>query len=245
MRIRSMTLASGSLAVAAALALTGCSSTSGGSDDAAPSGGGSTSAAPTPMDRLQQTKKVMDKAGGMHLKLTSKGVPKGVSAVVKGEGDGSNAPAFKGELTAQMASISASVPVRSVDGTVYAKLPIWPKMKSIDPGDYGAPDPAQLFSTDHGISSLLPQTKKATFGERKRSGADTVQTITGTLPGAALVKVLAIGKSSETYNVTYEITGDNQLRDAVVTGTFFSKAGTSTYEINLTKYGEQVHVKAP
>ncbi len=245
MRIRSMTLATGSFVLAAALALTGCSSTSGGSDGGVPSDGGSSSKAPTPMDRLQQTKKVMDQAGGMHLKLTSQGVPKGVSAVVKGEGDGSNAPAFTGKLTAQMASISASVPVRSVDGTVYAKLPIWPKMKTIDPSDYGAPDPAQLFSTDKGISSLLPQTTKATFGDQKRSGADTVQVVKGTLPGKALVSVFAIGKASQTYHVTYEITDDNQLRDAVVTGRFFPKAGTSTYEINLTKYGEQVHVKAP
>ncbi len=244
MRIRSTTLASGAVALAAALALAGCSST-GDSDGGPKPDSGTSSAVPTPMQRLKAAKKVMDETSGMHLVLTSTGVPKGVSAVLKGEGDGSHAPAFKGNLTAQIGSISAKVPVRAVGGKVYAKLPIWPTMKAIDPGDYGAPDPAQLFSTDRGISSLLPQTKQASFGDTKRDGADTVQVIKGTLPGSALTSVMSIGKSSQTYNVTYEITDDNQLRDVVVTGPFFAEGKQVGYELKLTEYGEKVDVKAP
>ena len=47
-------------------------------------------------------------------------------------------------------------------------------------GPDGAPDPAQLFSTDKGFSAILPQTQHATFGDKKRAGSDTVQVITGT-----------------------------------------------------------------
>jgi len=244
MRFRSTTFATSTLLVAAAVALTGCSSTSG---DSAPTTGSSGTAVrtPTPMDTLTSAKRTMDQAAGMHLKLTSKDVPKNASGVLSGEGDGSHAPAFKGTLKAQLGSISADVPVVAVGGKVYAKLPIWPKMKAIKPSDYGAPDPAALFSTDHGISSLLPKTKHAKFGGQKRSGRDTVQVITGTLPGSAVVPVLAIGKTSETYNVTYEITSDHQLRDAVIEGAFFPTATTSSYELELTKYGEKVDVKAP
>ncbi|TWP39010.1 LppX_LprAFG lipoprotein [Leekyejoonella antrihumi] len=244
MHARSTNLVTGTLVVAAAVALTGCSSTSGKTNGDRRSSA-ATAKVVTPMDTLTATKRTMDRSSGMHLVLSSMNVPQGVSAVLSGEGDGSHAPSFTGTLKAQIASISADVPVRAVGGKVYAKLPIWPNMRAIKPSDYGAPDPAALFSTNKGISSLLPQTTDAKFGAKKRDGHDIVQVITGKLPGSAVVPVLAIGKSAATYNVTYEITSDHQLRDAVITGDFFSKAGNSSYELALTKYGEKVDVKAP
>ena len=45
--------------------------------------------------------------------------------------------------------------VVAVDGKVYAKLPLTPSSPTIDPADYGAPDPAELIDPDGGLSSLL------------------------------------------------------------------------------------------
>lgn len=198
----------------------------------------------TAMDRLRATKKVMDSSSGMHLVLTSKGVPESASGVTKGEGDGGPKPAFKGELTARVSGIQAKVPIVAIGDKVWAKLPIWPSMRRMDPKEYGAPNPATLFSTKHGMSSLLPKTKKAKFGAERRDGRDVVRVITGELAGKDVVGVLALGNPSLTYKATYLITSKNELRSAAITGVFFNDA-TTTYTLRLDDYGKKIDVEPP
>lgn len=233
---------SGAVAALSLLALAGCSS---GADSrkADSSTSGSTSQA-TPVQVLAQSKGVMDKAASMHLVLTSKDVPQKVNGVLKGEGVGTHAPAFKGTLTASLAGLQADVPVTAVDHKVWAKLPIWPNMRIINPKDYGAPDPAKLFSTSEGISSLLPRTQGAAFGGKQRDGQDVVQTINGTLPGTAVTGALAIGDPTGQYKVIYAITDKGELRTATLTGHFFNDA-TSSYTIRLDQYGKTVDITPP
>lgn len=233
------------VATAAVLVATSLGACSSGADSRTKSGEKSGSGkTETPMDRLKATKKVMDSAKGMHLVLSSEGVPESASGVTKGEGDGGPAPAFKGTLTARISGVQADVPIVAVDDKVWAKLPIWPSMRRMDPGDYGAPNPATLFSTDRGMSSLLPKTKKATFGKERRDKNDVVRVITGELAGKDVVAVLALGNPDLTYKVTYLITSDNELRSAAVRGVFFNDA-TTTYTLRLDEYGKKVDVQPP
>ncbi|WP_018157953.1 LppX_LprAFG lipoprotein [Demetria terragena] len=209
-------------------------------DEAKPSG----SKAPTPKQRLQATKKVMDASSGMHLTLTSKGVPDSATGVIKGEGDGGPAPAFKGTLTAAIAGTQADVPVVAVDGKVWAKLPIWPDMRTVQPKDYGAPDPALLFSREKGISSLLPKTKNPKFGAERRDGNDVVRVITGELIGTDVVATFSLGNPGLKYDVTYLVTSKNELRSAALRGVFFNDA-TTTYTLRLDEYGKKIDVQPP
>lgn len=231
------------LAVLAATSVGACSS---GADSRKKGGGDKTTAQKkeTAKGRLKATKKVMDKTSGMHLVLSSKGVPESASGVTKGEGDGGPKPAFKGELTARISGIQAEVPVTAIGDKVWAKLPIWPKMRRMDPKEYGAPNPATLFSTDKGISSLLPKTKKAKLGAERRDGRDVVRVITGELSGKDVVRVLTQGNPSLTYKVTYLVTSKNELRSAAITGVFFNDA-TTTYTLRLDEYGKKIDVKPP
>lgn len=198
----------------------------------------------TAKDRLVATKKVMDSSAGMHLVLTSTGVPESASGVTKGEGDGGPKPAFKGELTARVSGIQAKVPIVAIDEKVWAKLPIWPSMRRMDPKQYGAPNPATLFSTDRGMSSLLPKTKKAKLGAERRDGRDVVRVITGELSGKDVVGVLALGNPELTYRVKYLVTRKNELRSAAITGVFFNDA-TTTYTLRLDDYGKKIDVEPP
>lgn len=242
MRRRSFITTAGTIALAGAVTLTGCSSTESKKPAAA------SSSSVTPAQRLEAVKKVVDAAAGLHLEVTSAQVPSSVNGLLSGSGDGSHAPAFKGDLTVQIAGASAKVPVVALDGKVYAKLPIAPVFTVVDPSTFGAPDPAVLFSTgSDGLSSLLPKTQGAKLGAQQRNGAETVDIINGTLPSSAIKKVLGFGKDATglKYNVEYQVTAKNELRQVKMTGPFFEAGGKTSYVLALTKYGEKVNVTKP
>jgi len=233
--------ATSTLALAATIALTGCSS---GSSKDAPSGG--TSAAVTPASTLAKAKKTLDDTSGVHLKLTSAKVPAKENGLINGEGDGSHAPAFKGTIGVRIAVAGTiSVPIVAVDGLVWAKTPLNPKMTKIDPQQFGAPDPAQIFARDGGFSSLLMATQSPKFGAKKRDGKDIVQTVTGTLPGAAIKKTLSFGQADQTYDAVYLITDKGELRSAQLTGEFYHGTKDTSYTVEFSKYGEKVAVSKP
>ena len=241
MRPGSPALASGALALAAAITLTACSSTS----DKKTSGPSSGTAALSPAQRLAAAKRTVDATSGVHLKLSSADLPKNLTGITGGEGDGSHAPAFKGTLNGQLGSLQATIPVVAVGGKVWAKLPVWNEMRQIKPADYGAPDPAVLFSSgEGGISTLLVKTQHPSLGNKLRSGQEVVQQIKGTLPGAVVVKTLAIGKTSETYDVIYDLTDDDRVVNVALDGVF-SGSTKSSYGLALSNYGQRVDVKAP
>lgn len=236
MRSRITTVA----AWAVVLVLSACSGGGG-------SGGKATTAptAPTAADRLATAKKALDSATSVHLTLRSEGVPKQVDGVLGADGDGTHAPAFKGTLEARLKGLQATVPVVAVDGGLWLKLPFSTSYLKVDPKDYNAPDPASFFAPGHGITSLLPKTKDPVFGSTERDGKEVVQTITGTLPGAAITGLLVVGDKAGTYTVRYSIVEDSgQLRTVALTGPFFAGA-TCTYTLRLDRYGDPVEITKP
>lgn len=242
---RTLTVTS-SLAIAAALALTGCSSGSKKASGTGTNGSATDKAASTPKSTLVQAKKTLDDTSGVHLKLTSDKIPAKENGLISGEGDGSHAPAFKGKIAVRIpAAGTISVPIVAVDGKVWAKTPLSPKMATIDPKQFGAPDPAQIFARNGGFSTLLVATKSPKFGDKKRDGKDIVQTVTGTLPGAAIKQTLNFGSAGKTYDAVYLITDKGELRSAQLTGEFYKGANDTSYTVEFTKYGQKVAVSKP
>lgn len=239
MRPRSSALVSCALVLSASVGLTACSSTSGGGGHSS-----SSSAETPPAQRLAAAKKVLDATSGVHLKLSSTDFPKGENGVTGGEGDGSHAPAFKGTLSGQLSSLQATFPVVAVDGKVWAKLPIWPKMRTIKPADYGAPDPAKLFATHGGLSDLLIKAQDPHDAGQARAGRVVVHIIKAKLSGKDVTSVLAIGKSAQTYDANYNVTDDNKVTSVQLVGVFAGST-RSTYELDLSNYGQKVDVQAP
>src|SRR5690606_29408414 len=125
------------------------------------------------------------------------------------------------------------------------KLPFAPAHVRTDPADLGVPDPATLFDPETGLVGLLPQTQDPQFGERARAGAETVQQVTGTLPGAAVTDLLHVGDAESAFDVTYGLGEDSgQVRTVDITGLFYPPA-TSTYAVTLDSYGAPVTVTQP
>jgi lipoprotein LprG len=215
--------------------LTSCT----GSDSSGPAK--STSAA----QQLAAAKVKVDSATSMHLTVRSSGLPTSVNGVLGADGTGTHAPAFKGTLSARISGFEAKVDVVAINKLLYVKLPFTPDFVTADPKKYNAPDPAQLFAKQGGVSSLLTATTNPVEGAKIRAGSDVVRTITGTLPGAVVKKLLNIGDPTKPFKVTYGITDPGgELRTVTMAGPFYSSA-TSTYTLTLDKYGAPVDIRKP
>ncbi|WP_193607164.1 LppX_LprAFG lipoprotein [Nocardioides lijunqiniae] len=225
------------LAVAGALvlALTAC----GGDDE-----GGTSSASPE--EAMATAKTELDETSGVAITLSTDDLPDGVTGILEADGVGTHAPAFEGTIDVSIAAGQFQVPVVAVDGKVLAEIPLSPGMQEVDPGEYGAPDPAQLMSPDKGFSSLLDATTDLEKGESIRGGEGNKEIFTeysGTVPGD-VVKNIIPGSTGD-FDATYTVSDSGQLREAVLTGAFYEDAGSMTYTLGFDDYGTEKDITAP
>ena len=199
----------------------------------------------TASEQLSAARAKVEQAKSMHLTLRSSGIPSSANGVLSADGDGTPAPAFKGTLDARIAGFQAKVEVVAIGTLLYLKLPFTTEFAQVDPKEYNAPNPAQLFATQGGITSLMTTTTNPVEGEKSRLGADVLVTITGKLPGDKVASLLSIGDAAKTYDVTYGITDPGgELRSVTLVGPFH-KGATSTYTLTLDKYGAPVEISKP
>jgi lipoprotein LprG len=209
-------------------------------------GGGSSSDHGDPSTVIAGAQQRLEDTSGVKLSLTTDDLPDGVQGVKSASGTVTDAPAFDGSLGVATSAGSFSVPVRSVDGKVYAQIPLTPGWAQVDPGDYGAPDPAQLTSADQGIPAILAATTDLEQGDQVRGGPENKEvltTYTGTVPASA-VSHLIPGASGD-FQATYAVTDDGELRQASLTGVFYPDKPQMTYSLLLTDYDTSTDITAP
>jgi len=218
-------------------------------------GGSNKAQVTTPAQQLAAAKAKADAATSMHLVLSSSGIPASANGVLAVDGSGTHAPAFKGTLNARISGFGAKVEVVAIGKLLYVKLPFTTEFVPVGPKEFNAPDPARLFATEGGITSLMTATTNPVEGKKIRVGPDVLKTISGTLPGESVVDLLNIGDATESFRVTYGITDPGgELRTVTMTGPFYKGAtstpatstpATSTYMLTLDKYGAPVEISKP
>ena len=211
-----------------------------GGDEA---GGGA--AAEPPAQRLAAARAALEKSPAVAFTLTSEGLPGKAVGVSAAEGTGLfRPPSFKGTLDATIRGVTGTVDVVAVEQDVYLKF-FTPGYSRIDPRTYGAPNPAQLFDPQTGVTSLVSRTTGLAAGPRARDGAAVVDTYSGKVPGAAVADLFVIGDRSGTFDVTYGVTEDgDELRTVVLKGPFYA-GSTSTYTARLTSLPQAVAISRP
>ncbi len=221
------------LVVASTLAVAGCGGTDG------PPG------AP-PAQRLQAARVALDAAGSLALDLSSRDVPARQNGVTAARGQGAvsaTEPKFKGTITGTIQGVAGTVEVIAIGDTTWIKF-FTPDYEKADLAALGAPNPARFFHPGDGISSLLTATADPVAGQDAREGKEVLSTISGTLTGATVDRVLHLGDGSGSYAVRYGLTANDQLRTATLTGPFVPGA-TSTYTLVVSDYGSPVEITGP
>jgi lipoprotein LprG len=208
-------------------------------------GGSSGGAHGDPVTVLKTAQQKLAETSGVSLTLTTTDLPSGVQGVKGASGTVTDAPAFDGTLTVVISAGSFPVPVKSVGGKVYAQIPLTPGWSQVNPADYGAPDPGQLISSDQGIPAILAATTAPEAGGQIRGGAanEVLSTYTGTVPATA-VSHLIPGATGD-FSASYGIADNGELRQASLTGVFYSGKPSMTYTLVLDDYGTSTAIAAP
>lgn len=200
---------------------------------------------PSVKDVLAGAKQKFDSAKSVHLELSTDSKPTSGDAVLGAEGTLTHQPAFEGKVTVVLGGFNADVPVVSVAGKVYAKLPLTPKYVAIDPAEYGSPDPSDFADPDKGISGLLLQLDGAKKSGQKRDGNVVLTTYSGTLSGDLVEPIIPSADKSRTYATSVGIDDQGRIVTLQVTGAFFAHNGDVTYDLTLDDYDKNVQIKAP
>jgi lipoprotein LprG len=199
-----------------------------------------------PSAALKTAQQKLEETSGVSLSLSTDDLPDGVQGLKSASGTVTDAPAYDGTLGVVTSIGSFSVPVKSLDGKVYAQIPLTPGWSEVNPADYGAPDPADLLSGDKGVPSLLSATSDPKSGKDVRGGTgnkEVLSTYTGTVPGSAVSSIIPGATGS--FDATYAVTSDGELRQAALTGVFYAGHPANTYTLVVTDYGTSKDITAP
>lgn len=204
-------------------------------------------AAPTPAERMAAAQEKVEQAEAITLDLTSTGVPSDVNGVQSATGTGvidGETIAFEGEFQGRVGGITANAAVLAIGEDTFMKL-FTPDYEPVDLAELGAPNPTAFFAPDTGIASLIEATTDLTEGGGPvREGREVLDQFSGSLPGERVQALLHLGGPGTTFDVTYGLTSDNELRKAVLEGEFYE--GTeSVYTLLLTDYGSVIPIDAP
>lgn len=207
--------------------------------------GGGDKATTSPRQTLAAAKRNLDRTSGVRIGLSTPHLPAGVNGLLSAQGVGTHAPAFAGTIKVAAGGITADASVVAVDGTVHAKLPFSLTFATIDPADYGAPDPARLMSNRGGLSSLLTSAEHVEQGKQVRQGKLVLRSYTGTVPGRAVAAVLPSASAKAHFDATFTVSDRQRLAKAVLTGPFYPQAGDVTYTVTFDDYGIHKLITAP
>jgi lipoprotein LprG len=199
----------------------------------------------SPEQRLAAAKTALDETSGVQIQLLTEALPQGVSGLVSAQGVATHDPAFEGTIKVSAGGITADAEVVAVDGVVHAKLPFTTKFVEIDPADYGAPDPADLMSTQDGLSSLLTAARGVETGKQVRDGDQVLSEIVGTVPGSAVRAVIPSASQDADFDATFTLDDADRVTRVVLTGPFYPDADDVTYTVDLEKYGVEKDIRAP
>jgi lipoprotein LprG len=146
------------------------------------------------------------------------------------------------------AGVPIDAQVVSVGNKVYAKLPLTPTFIELPPSQLaglGAPDPAILLDPSKGITAVLPTLKNPAVKGDTREGAKVLTEITGAVQGKSLQGIFPKAPADQDFPSTFKLDKNTkQLVSATITGPFYDGA-TSSYDVTIDKYGEQVTITKP
>lgn len=200
---------------------------------------------PTPSEVMATAKKKFDDASSVQINLSTASTPTSGNGVLGAEGDINHDPAFKGTVKVVIGGLTATVPITSTGGKVYAKLPLQTKSSVIDPSEYGAPDPADFADPENGLSGLLTKIDGLEKGAQRRNGDTILTTYSGTVPGSAVKRIIPSASAKQTYKTIIGVDTKGFAKTVKVTGTFFSGSDDVTYDVKLDGYDKGVEITAP
>jgi hypothetical protein len=199
-----------------------------------------------PKETLALAKKRLDAARTVRFDLSSEDLPKTGVVLVSGGGVAKRPLAFRGRFRVATGGVAVTVSVVSVDGTLYARLPLTDRFVATRPERLGIPDPASLLHPERGLSSFLTQATHVRSVGKSRSGREVVEELRARLPARVLGRLLHVADPSATFHARFFVDeGTGQLRRASFRGPFYDATTPTTYTVVLDRYDEPATITRP
>lgn len=220
------------------LAVVGCSGDEDGAEAASQDDQGAA-------ERLAAAADLLDATSGVRFTVEGSDLPDDGTVILGAEGVAAPPGSFDGEIRILTAGLSATIEVVSVDGELWAKLPMTTQFARVDAEALGFSDPGALLDPERGVGQLLRSAIDPVESGSARLGADVVDEITATLPGRLVGEVLTIADPEAEVAATFALEAETgRLRQAVLTGPFVGD-DTQTYTVLLEDYDQPVDISAP
>lgn len=194
---------------------------------------------------LAQAKAAVDAAASLHFTLAVSGAASsGGMTLTGGQGDVAKPDRLVGSFTVNVDGLRAPVKVATGGGRFYAQLPFQRGYARTDPSSFGLANPAQLFSPNGGLSSLLTDAQHPMSGGQSRLNGEVLDVITGSVPGQDLSALPDKDPSRPVGLKALVDPHNHQLRQVTLTGPIQSTS-TASFTVTLTAYGEHVDLAIP
>ncbi len=184
---------------------------------------------------LAGAQSALEETSGVEMSMTTKKLPQGADGFTAIEGTLTDGPAFDGTVKVTVNDIDAKLPMRVVDGAVYAQLPYTEIYSEVDPASYGTFEVAELMDPEHGIAGWLGATEDA---------EEDGDTVTGTVPGSLVAQLVESADRTGNFTAEYQLE-DDRLASATLTGPFYKGAKPVSYTLSLSQYDVNQDIRRP
>lgn len=201
---------------------------------------------PSPAQRLAAARAALDDTPAVTVELTGEDLPTTGTVLVGASGTAAHPSSFEGEVRVSRDGLAATVPLVSVDGSVWAQLPFSTGFTAVDPAALGVGDPGALIDPEGGVSALLVADPQPTELGQVRLGQEVLREYEAQLPGDLVGALLTIADPDATVSARFGLApGSDELRRAVLTGPFYAGAADQTYTLVVDGYGTAAQIRAP
>lgn len=199
-----------------------------------------------PQAQLDTAADLLNEATSVKFVVEGDDLPDDGTVVVGGEGVAVPPSSFEGEIRIRAGALPATIKVVSVDGTLWAQLPLTSGFEEVDADDLGFGDPGLLIDPDQGVSQLLTSGTEVTAGEQVRVDGEVYDQVESVLPGELVGQVLTIADPAAEVQAVWALDSETgHLRQATLTGPFYDGGDDQTYTVSLDDYDEPAEISAP
>ncbi|PSL03688.1 lipoprotein LprG [Haloactinopolyspora alba] len=198
-----------------------------------------------PAAALESAGQLLDEASSVRFTVDGSDLPDSGTVVVAAEGVAVPPDSFDGEIRIRSGALPATIPVVSVDGRLWAQLPLTDGYEEITADDIDFGDPGALIDPEQGVSSLLTAGSDVTSAGQVRVDGDVYDQVESVLPGKTVDRILAISDPGAEIQATWALDPESgRLRRATLTGAFYP-GGEQTYTVRLDDYDAPAEISAP
>ncbi|NEE04258.1 LppX_LprAFG lipoprotein [Phytoactinopolyspora halotolerans] len=202
-------------------------------------------AAEDPQAALETAAELLAETSSVRFTVEGEDLPDSGTVVVGAEGVAVPPSSFEGGVRVKAGALSSTVDVVSIDGEIWAQLPLTDGYEKMDATGLDFGDPGVLIDPEQGVGQLLRSGSDVAGADQVRVDGEVYDQVESVIPGELVDAILTLADPDADVQATWSLDPDTgRLRQATLTGPFYD-GGEQTYVVSLDEYDEPAEISAP